>query len=1226
MPQGDHRGHRRPRAPVRSGMPAGVRPPRHHGPPSPTAAADDFCPYQGLAPFDAEGADFFFGRARATRGVLERLGPRLTERGTILLVSGASGVGKSSLLRAGLIPALAKGMLPAVASQPSPVLLVTPTAHPLRALAEGWAEALGGDRETVHERLRDDPWEALSGDLPPDGRPVLVIDQFEELFTLVTDERERQAYVGALHALAEGPARAGVIIGVRADYWDRCAAYPQFAEAIQDGQVIVEPMTEEDLRLAITGPAAAVGLEIESGLVETILGELRADRAAGERYEAGALPLLSQALRNIWERRENGRLTVRGYEESGRIRDSIRRTADEVLERLPAEDRRTALKLFRRMTLITAGGRVARRKVTLAEIHAAASADSAERRQRIEALLSAFADRRLITLYEDAVEIAHDALLSAWPALRQWLAPDLTAQAVYDGLIDDATEWADHHGDPAFLYRGARLLSVQDSRPRWERDPDSFPPPGPTVEGFVAASAREARRTVRRRRLVMAGLAVLTVFALIAAGTAVSVADEADHQRDLAVSRQMAAQSEVVGDPVTSALLAIGAWRVAPTTEARYRLLIAAASADRGTLVGGTSSITTLAFSRDGRVVVTGRADGAVRLWDTASHRQLGAPIVPPQQECFASTVRAALSPDGRTLASACVRTVRFWDVSTHQPVGGPLRDRGVVSAIAFAPDGRTLATAGFQGTVRLWDVAARRPRGGDLGRAGSGGDTNVNAVVFSPDGKRLATGSADGTARLWDTATHDQIGAPFRHAKAVDDVAFSPDGATLATAGTDGTARLWSVAAHRQIGAALTTAGGRLGKAPFHAIAFSPDGTRLVTAGGDGLTRLWNVADHQQVGSALGDNRFSLSRAVFSPDGRLVAAAGDDGVVRLWEPVAHWQIGGTVPGGSAIALSPDGRTLAIGGAGKNDPTVRLWDVATRRPVGRPLTPTDGPANAGPPYHIVFGPGGRTLTTIGPGGVRTWDVASGRQVGSTVYADKRSGVGQLSPDGRFLAVQRDDSVAFWDIAARREIGTRIRLPHSDVIVAMAISRDGTTLAAADFDRGVRLFDVATRRQIGGSVPVASSGIFASMTFSPDGRFLAIAADDDTVRLWDVAGHRLVGAALTGHTGRITTIAFSPDRKVLATGSTDHTVRLWDLQSYRQIGPPLIGHADAVTDIVYGPDGTTLTSVGDDGTARLWNVAVPADPVSTACAIAGRSLTRAEWKRYAPHETYRRTCS
>ncbi|GLW62540.1 hypothetical protein Arub01_07840 [Actinomadura rubrobrunea] len=1205
---------------------ATLRSPRDRtGPPS-SDAADEVCPYQGLVPFSADRSEFFFGRAQAIRNLLDRLAPRLAERGCILLVSGSSGVGKSSLLRAGLMPALAKGMLPVAGSQQWPRLLITPTARPLQTLAEAWTQAYGGDVDTARRRLRDDPRGAAAEAADARGRAVLVVDQFEELFTLVGDEAERQAFVAALHALAAGPTRAGVVIGVRADHWDRCAAYPQFAESIQDGQVIVEPMTESDLRLAITGPAAAADLEIEPGLVETILGDLRAGGTAGDRYEAGALPLLSQALRNLWHRREDGRLTVRGYEESGRVRDSVRRTADEVLDGLTAEERKTALKLFRRMTVIAPGGRMARRRATLAELCAAASADTAERRGRVEALLSAFADRRLITLHEDIVEIAHDALLTAWPALRQWLEPDLTAQTVYDRLIEDAALWAEHHRDPAFLYRGARLLSVDDSRPRWERDPDSFPPPGPTVEAFVAASTREARRAGRRRRLVTGGLAALSALAVTAAVAAVDAAADAERQRGLAVSRQLAAQSEVAADPVASALLAAAAWRIAPTAEARYQLLAAAVRTGRGGLVGHASAVRSLAFGPGGTMLATGGGDGTVRLWDMASRRQLGAPITPPRQECGTSPVRVDVSPDGRVVASACLATVRFWDVATRRQLGAPIVAQDVVSAIAFAPDGRSLAVGSLKGTVRLWDVAARRPLGDAMGRADRrpGGASALNAVVFSPDGKVLATAGADDAARLWDTATGEQIGPSLTgHDGDVTDVAFAPDGGTLATAGADGTVRLWDPKTGRQVGAAVKNPSGSW---PFYGVAFSPDGSRLATAGGDGRTRLWDTADRRQVGEALGDGRSPVLRVAFSPGGLLVAA-GDDGVVRVGDPTVHRQIGAAMPAMSAVALSPDGRLLATGGPDEDDPSVRIWDTAARRPVGPPLKPGGGRSDGADAvvHDMAFARDGRTLVTATADTVRVWDAARGRETAPPIVMDK-GGVARLSPDGRLLAVQQGGAVSIWDVPGRRRTGSAIRVPgHTDVVWAMAFSPDGRTLAVAGLDRTVRLFDVPARRQIGGPLPVTVGGMFTDLEFSPDGRRLAVAAADDTVRLFDTAGRRPVGAALTGHTGAVTALAFGPDGRTLLTGSTDRTVRHWDLPTSRQIGSPLTGHERMITGIAHAPTGATAATVSDDGTARLWNVALPADPAAAACAAAGRSLTRAEWERYAPQEEFRRIC-
>ncbi|MFI7697857.1 hypothetical protein [Nonomuraea sp. NPDC049480] len=1193
---------------------------------------DGVCPYQGLVPFESDRSELFFGRRRAVRNLLERLAPRLRERGCVLLVSGASGVGKSSLLQAGLMPALAEGTLPVPESQAWPRLLVTPTSTPLRALAGKWAETHGGHPETVYETLRDDPQAALA----QTGRFVLVVDQFEELFTVVRDERERQAYVRVLHTMAEGP-EAAVIIGVRADYWDRCAAYPQFAEAIQDGQVIVEPMTEPDLRLAITGPASAVGLEIEPGLVETILRELRATGdSPDDGFDAASLPLLSQALLNTWKRRENGRLTIRGYEDSGQVRYSVQRTADEVLERLPPEDRKAALRIFRRMTVIAAGGRMTRRRVTTAEIHAAASAHSAQRRAQVEELLSAFADQRLLTLHEDSVEIAHDALLTTWPTLRQWLEPDLTAHAVYDQLVEDAARWAEHHRDPAFLYRGARLLAVQDSRPRWDRDPGSFPPPGPTVNGFVAASARAARRAGRRRAAIMAGLATLSVVALLAAGVAVNAANDADQQRrlavqqrQLAVSRQLDAESEVTDDPVTSALQAVTAWRLARTPGTRHRLLDMAVHADRGIFSAQTRLITQLLFNPAGSIIATGDNGGVVRLWDAATRRQLGDPIT--HEGLCALGFEAAFSPDGRVLATACFTDVVFWDVSTRRPLGGPMDTKEGVTALAFSPDGRTLATSTPHGTVRLWDTTSRRQAGAALGRARKSVDRSTREMAFSPDGKRLITAGADGTVRIWDTASHRQIGKALTgHTNGITGMSLSPDGRTLATISTDDTLRLWNLTTREQIGGVLRGTGSSLG---FDAVAFSPDGTRLATNGGDGYTRLWDTTSRQQVGDPLTSRRFSAKKMAFSPDGATLAAADMNGQVWLWDPRVHRQIGVAMPATYDVAFSPDGKTLAASdptvaiGTGLDDSAARFYDIATWRESGRRLQPEDDPAPddwAGI-IKIRFSRDGRTLSTAGTDGtVRLWDATTRRQTGSAATLRPN---GELSPDGRLYAGSiPGGSIGLWDVMGRREIGPRITVPgHTDLVFAKAFSPDGAILALAGNDRTVRLFDVATHRQIGAPLPVGVTALHTALAFSRDGKLLATTGSDSVVRLWDVAGHRQIGAIPTGHANAVAAMAFSPDGTTLVTASADRTVRLWDVRTFHQIGPPLTGHTKNLVDVAYSPDGTTLATVSADRTLRLWNVAAPADPAARVCAIAGRSFTRAEWQHHVHGEEFRQVC-
>lgn len=1183
-------------------------------------AGEHACPYQGLAPFETARSDLFFGRTRAVRGVLERLAPRLDGRGAILLVSGASGVGKSSLLRAGVLPALADGELAITGSENWPRLLITPGAHPLSALAGAWAEAYGGSAAEVERRLREEPYE-----LRPDSRPVLVADQFEELFTLVGEESERQSFAAALYALATGPAAAVVIIGVRADYWDRCAAYPQFAGGIQDGQVIVEPMTESDLRLAITGPAAATGLELEPGLVDTILADLR----AGESYGAGTLPLLSQALRNTWERREDGRLTVRGYEESGRVQDSVRRTADAVLDGLPAENRTTALKIFRRLVLITAGERIVRRTATLDELHAAAGAHTPGERDRVAELLSAFADRRLLTLHEDRAEIAHDVLPSAWPALRQWLGPDLTAQATYDRLIEDAEEWDDQHGDPAYLYRGARLLAVDDARPRWERDPDSFPPPGPTVDRFVSASQAAARKAGRRRKQVMGGLAVLTVVALVAAGLAVRSARDAGRQHDLALSRQLAAQAGTSGDPALSALLSAAAWRIAPTPEARYGMVNAASRPARGTLTGHHGAVRQLAFSADGRRIASAGDDETVRLWDVASRRRLGAPIVLPHEGCtgYDEIKGLAFAPDGRTLAIACPGTVRFWRTGTHREAGPPIDVGAAVTGLAYGPDGRTVAVSALDGAVRLYDAATHRRRG-VIGHAEDRPDPRnaINTVAYGPDGTYLVTGSADRTARFWDNRTYRQIGAPLRTSSGVEHLSLSADGGTLVTVGTGEKAQLWDATARKRLDDAITDR--QAGR--FEAAALSADGSRLVTGGLLGPVDLWDTAGHQAAALAeLNDPGTAVRAVAFSPDRRLVASAGDDGVVRLDDIRTHQPIGGAIPALDA-ALSPDGRHLATVTPDGDGRLVRLSDPATRRPDGPPLARV-----AGESPLLRFAADGRTLQVTDDGGVRIWDVARRRLI-ARLPADRAS-LAVPGPGGRIIAVAGFTYITFWDVARHRETGPRIPLPGTVTTTAMELSPDGKTVAIAGFGGRIRMYDVAARREIGPAPPSpVRQDVVNDLAYSPDGRTLAFTAADGTVRLWDVPGRRPAGAALTGIGGagaaadaKVTSIAFGPNGTTLATGSDDNAVRLWDLRTYQQIGEPMVGNSRRVTRVGFAADGRTVASVADDaqghGTVRLWDVAPPADPVAAACGVAGRSLTRAEWARFAPGEPYQRAC-
>jgi transcriptional regulator with XRE-family HTH domain len=737
-------------------------------------------PYRGLAAFGEQDAAFFFGREAATGQVLERLSRQLAGGG-LLVVSGVSGAGKSSLLRAGVLPRIRAAGLASW-----PCVLFTPTHAPLDELALRVAMLARTDASAVRRGLDTAPegfalparqaalaqppgpagdgdGRAAEGNQPaPWRRLLLVIDQFEELFTQCADEGQRRAFITALHAAAtarhgldQAPA-ALVVLGVRADFEARCADYPELADAVQD-RYLVTAMTGRQLRMAITEPAKKADSVVDDDLVGALLAEVRTGQPG--TFGAGVLPLLSHALDQAWRSRTGETLTLADYERTGGIEGAVAGSAQHAYDRLTPTQQVAARQVFTRLTATSAEGVDSADRATKAELTEGKSPAEA---QDVETVLEAFAAERLLTLAVGTVEISHEALLTAWPLLRDtWLADTHADRIARTRLHTTAAEWARHARDRSYLYGGSLLQAAAGTAARIGADPARHPPLSQTERDFLDASGQAHRRAVRRRQAVIAGLLALTLVAVTAAGiavhnaaTAARNAASARHQHAIALSRQLAAESLNIDSTnrVTARRLAVAAWAVFPTSQAASAITtLLAEQQQQGMLPADPYRVWAVAFSPSGKLLATADSDGTVRLWNPDTGRAVGAPLHATARH---GVYGVAFSPDGKLLASAGGDgTVRLWNPATGRAVGKPLHASGRttarygVRAVAFSHNGKLLASAGADGTVRLWNPATGQPIGAPIQ---TGGQNAVYWVAFRPDGKLLASADSDGTVRLW--------------------------------------------------------------------------------------------------------------------------------------------------------------------------------------------------------------------------------------------------------------------------------------------------------------------------------------------------------------------------------------------------------------------------------------------------------------------------------------------
>lgn len=1148
-------------------------------------------PYKGLEAFQPQDAEFFFGREELVDDLAERLA-----KSSFLAVVGPSGSGKSSVVRAGLVPAIWSGAHGLAKNRDWKVVLMTPGAHPLEELAVRVATERGVSPGSVLEDLRNEPHNfclavrQLLLDHSPEAKVVLIIDQAEEIFTLCHDESERRGFIELLaHAAAED-AQTVVILSLRADFYGHCAAFPSLAALVQDHQALVGPMREGEIRRAIELPAAKAGLTLESGLVSRILEDL------GD--EPGSLPLLSHALLETWTRREDSTMSVRAYVDSGGVQGAIARTADAVYEQLDAEQQEVAKRIFLRLAEPGRGTEDTRRRASLTELLPGGDEQAA-----VEEVLDILARARLVTVGLDAVEVAHEALIREWPLLRRWLDEDREGLQIHRRLTDDSNEWLRFERDPSLLYRGARLHAAQE----WaqEREAALSPTEREFLDASRAAEVSELELSKRRQRrllYVAAVLALLLGLAVIAAAFALNQRSNARRQERSATARALvqAAESQRAQNLDRSILLGLEAERRHSTPDGRSVLLSSVEQAGRVLrfLRGSSGRVNDVAFSRDGKVLASFGDDGKVRLWNPATRAPAGDPLTPPGPPASGDAIAFG---SGRMLASATASGgVRLWDLARRNSVALPTSG---ASDIAFSPDGKLLAAVTEEGAV-MWDVAGRRRTGPTFSKGRA-----VKQVAFSPDGRTLAVADNTGVT-LWNVRTRAQTQLPVRSANAL---AFSPDGRTLAIAPTDGPLELWNLRRARTKPRSLPVFG------PVSAVAFSPSGDRIAVAA-DRDIGIFDSSSLKALPVPLVGHTGPVNSLAFNPDGSELASAGDDGTAILWnaqrEPRARELAGPGAPATSVATVS-NGSIAAARGT-----DVLVW----RKPSDRPLTIGAG----GLLLDLNVSDDGEMLaTSTQDGDVIVADLSGGhrRKVSSADSNVTEPVVGvALSPDGRTLAESLQNGQVLLQPSSASKFGSPLPSEQQAAFALdLAFSPDGHTLAAGRSDGTIALWDTGNRKLVG--TFRASRDVVRSLAFSLDGKLLASASGDTTVQLWDVSLRTASGEPLQTDDG-MTAARFSSDGRLAVAGTKGGAIVLFDVPGRRQLGEPLRGHAGTVFSVAFAKDGTRVVSAGNDGRVLLWNVEPWASARALrdrACDLVGRNLTRSEWNLFLPGKSYRRTC-
>jgi WD40 repeat protein/DNA-binding SARP family transcriptional activator len=1169
----------------------------------PAAAASEpvvLCPFKGLAAFTTGDAAYYFGRERMVDEVIARLADR-----SFVGVVGSSGSGKSSLLQAGVLTALAAGALPGSTTWRR--ALLRPGAHPVAEL--------------------------------PGEVDLLAVDQLEEAFTLCRDDAERATFFDELARRA----RSGtvVLVALRADFYGRCAAHPEFASLLSANHVLLGAMRRDELAHAIEGPAERAGLQAERELVDLVVGDV-AD-------EPGALPLLSTTLVELWRRRTGRVLTAASYQDSGGVRGAVARLAEHAFAQLDKGEQDAARVVLLRLA-DEQDGAIVRRRVPIDELDIATDDDVA----RVVGVLT---EARLLTLAEGTVEVSHERLLTEWPRLRGWLDEDSAGRRLRGHLAASAREWDERGREPADLYRGPRLVAALD----WSADHKEELN---ALEREFLDAARteherelaEQRRRNRRLRASLVGAVLLLAVAVVAGLLALQKSRTASHDARVELAGRLGA--EAVSQPRIdlAMLLAREALNLDDSPQTEGTLL---ATLLRTPSVTGTFTMPIrdrpqhVSVSPNGRSIAAVTNNNVMRIYDTRTHQESSFPALNANYT-YVPKSGDMIVGDPNFGPSAFLVDPRTGRTLQKLPINKTfLNNPTSLNAWLASPDGRNAflvygLTNQVDGTdgpayVEMWR----------LGRNGSAktvrlGGRGMNAATALP-GDRIIF-ATDRRIVTWDAKTGSKrfvAGPRFKPPIGCWSCAISPDGRILGYGLPNGTVHFFDIAR----GTTVTGLGGH--SAPVQQVAFSPDSRIAVSSGDDGIVVVWDPKTGQALERLTG-HIGRVQGVAFSPNGKTLYTSGLDGTVlrydlggskRFGTPFTLGQRthspapGQVLPEAPVLAVSPTGGLFAASAVdsftGTAPSKLTIYSTSPLRKVGTIALPKHSTVGAGAWARQRF------VVGADHGRVQVWDV-TGRKThpdallhglsrkaevagiaatddGRVIAAVNGWQQSQTAPEQGELAIWRDGKLVGGKALHLTGFGDAVALSPDGRIVAVAVEpppgrMDGRVLV-------VNALTGAVERRI--NVKNASGSVRA-LAFAPDGT-LATGTWSGIVNLWNPETGQSIGHPTLVAPAPVSSIAFSPDGKTFATsGGSSGGTRIWQTATLQQVGSDFPGGAGFWGSVGYTPDSRYLVSVFGDGTAYRWPVTVSAWE-NQACAVAGRTFTREEWRRFVGSPSYSKVC-